>query len=207
MKIAIVGPGNVGRALAGAWQRAGHDVVFGSREAGRSVAGLPALPPDEAAALAPVVVLALPWAVAGTAVAALGPLTGKVVIDCMNPLAMGPGGLALAIGHGTSGGEIVQGWLPGARVVKTLNQTGADVMADARRFGARPAMFMAGDDADAKATAGRLLADIGFEALDAGDITRSRILEPLAMVWINQAMTRGKGRDWAFGVLLPAASA
>jgi predicted dinucleotide-binding enzyme len=45
------------------------------------------------------------------------------------------------------------------------------------------------------------LHDLGFEPLDAGDITKSRFLEPFAMVWINQAILRGKGRDWAFAAV------
>jgi len=47
-----------------------------------------------------------------------------------------------------------------------------------------------------------MLADLGFEPLDAGDITKSRILEPFGMVWINQALYRGKGRDWAFAAVV-----
>jgi predicted dinucleotide-binding enzyme len=42
---------------------------------------------------------------------------------------------------------------------------------------------------------------LGFEALDAGDLTKARLLEPYAMVWINQALLRGKGRDWAFAAV------
>jgi len=41
---------------------------------------------------------------------------------------------------------------------------------------------------------------LGFKPLDAGDITKARLLEPFGMVWINQAIMRGKGRDWAFSV-------
>jgi hypothetical protein len=46
-----------------------------------------------------------------------------------------------------------------------------------------------------------MLADIGFDPLDAGDITRSRLLEPLGMVWINQSILRGKGRHWALAAI------
>ena len=45
------------------------------------------------------------------------------------------------------------------------------------------------------------LTDLGFEALDAGDLTKARLLEPYAMVWINQALVRGKGRNWAFAAV------
>jgi hypothetical protein len=62
-------------------------------------------------------------------------------------------------------------------------------------------MFMAGDDADAKTAVAGLLRDLGFDPLDAGDITKSRLLEPFALVWINQALVRGKGRDWAFAAI------
>jgi predicted dinucleotide-binding enzyme len=123
------------------------------------------------------------------------------VIDCMNPLGMVAGALGLTIGHTDSGGEMLQRWLPQAHVVKTLNQVGAEMMADNTMLPHRPVMFMAGNDASAKQQAAALLEALGFEALDAGDITKSRILEPLAMVWINQALFRGKGRNWAFAAV------
>ncbi len=208
MRVAIIGAGNVGGALGRAWSRAGHAVVFGARDPGAAdvralvaETGAEAMAPAAAAAAAEVVVLALPWSAAETAVKGLGDLAGKVVIDCMNPLAMGPHGLGLDRGHSTSGGETVAGWLPGARVVKTLNQVGAEVMADATGFAHPPVMFLAGDDPDAKAVATGLVRDLGFEALDAGALHQARILEPFGMVWINQAMLRGHGRDWAFAAL------
>jgi 8-hydroxy-5-deazaflavin:NADPH oxidoreductase len=59
-------------------------------------------------------------------------------------------------------------------------------------------MFVAGDDDGAKAIAISLISDLGFAPEDAGDLRQARLLEPLGMVWINQALVRGKGRDWAF---------
>jgi predicted dinucleotide-binding enzyme len=76
-------------------------------------------------------------------------------------------------------------------------------MAEGARFASPPVMFLAGDDAAAKQTVARLVTDLSFEPLDAGDLAKSRLLEPFAMVWINQALFRGLGRDWAFGVLRP----
>jgi 8-hydroxy-5-deazaflavin:NADPH oxidoreductase len=86
-------------------------------------------------------------------------------------------------------------------VVKTLNQAGAEVMGNASRLSGRPVMFLAGDDAAAKDAAIELVRELGFEALDAGPLRAARLLEPFAMVWINQAIMRGEGRDWAFGVV------
>jgi predicted dinucleotide-binding enzyme len=119
----------------------------------------------------------------------------------MNPLGMVDGELGLTVGHTQSGGEAVQNWLPSAHVVKTLNQVGAEIMADNALLAHRPAMFMAGNDSVAKARVATLLEALGFEALDAGNITKSRILEPFALVWINQALSRGKGRNWAFAAI------
>jgi predicted dinucleotide-binding enzyme len=157
--------------------------------------------PAEAADAADVIVLALPWQAAESAVKALSTLKDRIVIDCMNPLAMRNGKLGLDLGFDTSGAETVAGWIPQARVVKTLNQVGAEVMADNAGLPHRPVMFMAGNDAAAKKTVSALLTDLGFEPLDAGDLTKARLLEPYALVWINQALVQGKGRDWAFAAV------
>jgi predicted dinucleotide-binding enzyme len=208
MDIAIIGAGQVGGALAAAWGRIGkHRIRLGVRRPDDAdvrrlaeATGAVVASPADAAGAAEVVVLALPWRAAEVAVAALGDLGGKVVVDCMNPLAMGEHGLGLAMGFTTSGAETVAGWLPGARVVKTLNQVGAEVMAGAARFAVRPAMLMAGDDPTAKAAVGDLLAEIGFEPIDAGGLVRARLLEPFGMTWIALAFG-GRGRDWAFAAI------
>jgi hypothetical protein len=208
MRIAIIGTGNVGGAIARGLIGKGHGVSFGARNPDKAQVQALATDtradvalPTVAAAGADLVILALPWGVAESAVKALGDLTGKVVIDCMNPLGRTAAGMELTVGHTTSGGEMVAGWLPGAHVVKTLNQVGAEIMAKNDRMPHRPVMFMAGDSDPAKVQVARLLTDLGFEPLDAGDISKSRLLEPFGMVWINQALFRGKGRTWAFAAV------
>lgn len=208
MQIAILGTGNVGASIARGLKGSGHVVLLGAREpeaaAVRALAqdtgATPCLPAD-AARQADVVILALPWNRIDAALKPLGALAGKVVIDCTNPLGFSDGALKLVLGFSTSGGEIVQGLLPEARVVKTLNQVGADIMAANSQLPHRPVQFVAGNDDGAKAIAMTLLADLGFEPLDAGDLTKARLLEPLGMVWINQALARGKGRNWAFAAV------
>ena len=206
MRIAIIGTGNVGGAIARGLTGKGHDLVLGARdpakvetlaaETGAQVASSVAAAKD-----ADIVILALPWGAAEAAVRDLGDLAGQTVVDCMNPIGRTAAGMGLTLGHTTSGGEIVQGWLPRAHVVKTLNQVGAEIMADTARLRHPPVMFMAGNDTDAKGKVGLMLTDLGFEALDAGDITKARLLEPFGMVWINQALMRGKGRNWAFAAV------
>jgi predicted dinucleotide-binding enzyme len=212
MKIAIIGAGKVGGAIATGLSRKGHQIVFGARDTSDAALtalcaklGATALAPRDAAAAASVVILPLPWAAAENAVKSLGDLSGKIVIDCMNPVAMTNGALGLERGFTTSAGETVRAWLPGAHVVKTLNQVGAELMADNSALAARPVMFMAGNSDAAKKTVAGLLTDLGFEPQDAGDLTKARILEPYALVWINQALMRGLGRNWAFGIVRTAA--
>jgi len=208
MQIAIIGTGHVGAALARGLADKGLGLTLGARDPGAdpvkalaAATGADRALPARAAAGADVIFLALPWQAAEPALRDLGDLRGKIVVDCMNPLVRGPQGIGLAIGHTTSGGEMVQRWLPGARVVKTLNQVGAEVMDDTSRLPHPPVMFMAGDDPAAKEVVARLLAALGFDPLDAGDLTKARLLEPFGLVWINQALMRGKGRDWAFAAI------
>ncbi len=202
MRIAIIGAGQVGRALGGGWTRSGHDVVYGVaapdpvKHAGLAVARVSETVRDGA-----VIVLATPWGATRDALQSAGDLAGRIVLDCTNPLAYSPEtGLSLACGFATSGGEQVAGWAPGASVFKTLNQTGAEGMADPTTFRQRPVMFVAGDDEARKPTVLTLVAELGFEALDAGPLVQSRLLEPFAMLWIDQALKRGRGRDFAFAI-------
>jgi predicted dinucleotide-binding enzyme len=65
------------------------------------------------------------------------------------------------------------------------------VLGNARAYHPRPIQFVAGDDARAKASVASLVEDLGFEVRDAGPLKAARLLEPMAMVWIDQAMRYG----------------
>jgi len=208
MKLAIIGAGNVGGALGTAWaQKAGHEIVFGVRDpaaektqalvrkiGSKARAGGLA----EAAAYSDVIVLTVPWSAAEAAIRSLGDVNGKIILDATNPLAMGPDGLGLEIGHSTSAGEKVQGWAKGASVYKTLNTTGFGNMADPVFHGVKSVMFVAGDDAGNKPKVMTLVGELGFDVVDAGPLRNARLLEAHAMLWIELALKRGLGRDWAF---------
>jgi len=100
-----------------------------------------------------------------------------------------------------SAGELVAQRAKGASVFKTLNQIGAENMAEAAGFATRPLMFVASDDAVKKPLVMSLVAELGFEAIDAGPLQSARLLEPLAMLWIEQALKYGRGRDFAFALV------
>jgi 8-hydroxy-5-deazaflavin:NADPH oxidoreductase len=205
MRIAIIGAGSVGATLGRAWVKLGEDVIWGVRNpADPKHATLPkerAKAPAEAVKEAEIVVIATPWSAAEAVVKSLGSLAGKIVIDCTNPLGMGPDGLQLVLGFNTSAGEQVASWALGAFVFKTLNTTGAGNMAKAADYPVKPVMLVAGDDADRKPAVMELVGKLGFEPVDAGPLKNARLLEPFAMVWIDQAMKRGRGRDFAFALV------
>jgi 8-hydroxy-5-deazaflavin:NADPH oxidoreductase len=207
MHIAVIGVGSVGATLGQAWLKHGEDVTWGLRNpADPKYSALPKeriKAPAEAVKTAEVVVIATPWSATEAAVKGLGSLAGKIVIDCTNPLGMGPDGLQLVLGFDTSAGEQVASWAPGAFVFKSLNTTGANNMAKAADYPVKPMMLVAGDDAAKKPTVMQLVAALGFEPVDAGPLKNARLLEPFGMVWIDQALKRGRGRDFAFALVNP----
>jgi predicted dinucleotide-binding enzyme len=204
MRVAIIGAGNVGSALGRAWLRVGEDIVFGvPNPADPKYNSLPRerlRNPPKAAQNAEAVVLATPWPATEAALTGLGDLSGKVLIDCTNPLGMGRDGLELVLGHSRSGGEQVAAWARGAAVFKTLNQTGAENMEKASHYPIRPVMFVAGDDEGRKPIVLSLVTKLGFEAIDAGPLRIARLLEAYGMLWIDQALNRGRGRSFAFAL-------
>ena len=205
MRIAIIGAGSVGATLGRAWLKHGEDVTWGLRNpADPKYASLPkerVKTPAEAVKPAEVMVIATPWSATEAAIKSLGSLAGKTVIDCTNPLGMGPDGLQLVLGINTSAGEQVASRTPGASVFKTLNTTGAGNMAKAADYPVKPMMLVAGDDAGKKPQVMELIGKLGFEPVDAGPLKNARLLEPFAMTWIDQAMKRGRGRDFAFALV------
>jgi predicted dinucleotide-binding enzyme len=207
MKLGILGGGNVGGALGHAWARAGHDIVFGVREPsgpdmrkvlGRCQGRARAGDANEAAQFGDVIVNALPWAATRDVVPRLN-LKGKVVLDAANPLL--PDLAGLEVGTTSSAGEQVAQWAPGAKVVKIFNSTGSNNMENPVYDGKPITLFYCGDDADAKSTAAQLARDVGFDPVDAGPLKNSRLLEPLAMLWIWLAYPGGRGREFAFQIV------
>ena len=211
MKVAIIGAGNVGGTLGTAWaQKAGHEIFFGvtSPKSDKTQALLKTLGSKanagtaaEAAAFSDVIVLTTPWTAAEAAIRAMGNLSGKVILDATNPLTRGADGITLAIGHSSSAGEKVQEWARGASVFKTLNTTGFGNMANPVYGGVKSVMFVAGDDAANKPKVIDLVAALGFDVIDAGPLRNARLLEAHAMLWIDLALQRGQGRDWAFAAV------
>lgn len=206
MPIAILGAGNVGIALARAWITRGESIVFGVPNPDKYRDTVVALGPsatigstNEAIDAAEVVVLATPYAAALEVARSITDWRGRVLIDATNPLA--PGLAGLSVGTTTSGAEQIAAAAHGARVVKAFNTTGAENMADSRYPGGAVFMPVCGDDADARSRVIALATLIGFDAVDCGDLSTARYLEPFAMTWIHMAIKLGHGRSFAFARL------
>ncbi len=203
MRITIIGTGNIGGGLGRAWAAKGHAITFGVRQTddadtlamARGIGATVATIAD-ALTIAEVIVLATPFAAVSSVAAALPDWTGRLVIDCTNPI--GPG-FKLLHGHTDSGAEAVARQLPGARVVRSFSAQGAEVIGHPVYHGVAASNFCCGDDDAAKAVVKQLIEDVGFEAVDAGPLTSARYLEPITMLWIT--MSRTLGRDFAFKVL------
>ncbi len=208
MNIAILGTGGVGAALGTRWAAAGHPVTYGSRTPAsekcqqliaKSGQNCAVKPPREAIARADAILFAVPWPAARETLVQLGDLTGRILIDCTNPLLSDMSGIEL--GHVISAGEQIAAWAPGAKVVKAFNTASTKVMLNPQFGDHRATMFYCGDDAAAKLTVRQLIEDIGFDPIDAGSLTSSRYLEPLAMLYIHLAFRQGFGSNCAFKIM------
>lgn len=209
MKIAIIGAGNVGRALAQTWSTKGHSIFIGARD--ESDASLidfsksiraQVFSPAQAVEHADLALLSVPWP-AATALAKALPLKDKVVMDCTNPLMPDLSGLTL--GTTTSGAEALQEVAPNAKWVKAFNTVGFNIMKNPKLESRNVVMPYCGDDSKSKAIVKTLIEEIGFEAMDSGPLATARLLEPMALFWIKSALMFGVGRDFGFSVVRASA--
>lgn len=196
MRIAILGAGNVGGGLGKAFAAVGHDVVFGVRDpdSTKTMTALAEIPeataasPSEAVNGAEVIVFALRPVAMPATVADLPPLDGRIVIDAMNRLDGDPG---------RSTTQDLARLLPGAKLAKAFNTIGYENHATARDRVVPAAMFVAGDDPDAKRVAMGLATQIGFGAEDAGGLGNAKALEEMVKVWLALAQVHGRGVGFA----------
>jgi 8-hydroxy-5-deazaflavin:NADPH oxidoreductase len=199
MRIGVIGTGNVGLSLGNAFVRAGHEVVYGSRDDGRTAPHAGAILGTVPGAVmdSEMVVLATPFEAVESALAAAGDFQGKVLVDATNPIGAS---FERTVAGTTSGAERIASIAKNARVVKGFNTTGYDVMANPKFGLHRALMLVCGDDDDATKKTAALATDIGFDAVSLPGLARARDLEAVALVWIQLALQRGLGRNIAFGL-------
>jgi predicted dinucleotide-binding enzyme len=209
--IAVIGTGNVGGALGAAAVKAGYDVVFAgqdaakAREVATAAGATAAATPREAAAVAEIIVLAVPYTAFATVAAQIAPVADdKIVIDPSNPLKPDYSGLALS---DSSGAEELARLLPRSKVVKAFNTLFAGNTAHPDALGFQLDSLFATDDDAAKDAVCGLSSSIGFRPIHVGPLTASRELE--AMAWLNIRLQMVSNGNWntAFALVSPPEAA
>lgn len=210
--IAMIGVGQVGANLGRRLAEHDFDVLFGIRKGkdakGKDVEDLlascggraKALPVKDAAEQADVIFLALP---AGAAVDSLegAAVSGKVVVDCTNPLTWDDGPVWAPPAEGSVTAALAATY-PEAHHVKAFNTFGAELHRDPALAGGHTCdLPMAGDDPAAKQAVDKIGTAIGFAPVDAGPLRNAATLENLAVLWIHLALQSGLGREFAFKII------
>jgi predicted dinucleotide-binding enzyme len=203
MKIAIIGTGNVGGALATKWSKSGNTIFLGVQDLanfkGKNLLDNPNTSVhsiEEAVSKAEIILLATPATSAIEVTKSLGDTTGKIIIDAMNiVMGRGPEGF-----NNTS--EAILANTNTKEVIKCFNTTGFNNMENPNYGENTLDMFMAGDSLEAKEKVRTLALDAGFEACyDVGGNDKFYLMEQFAFFWINLAMFKGFGREIGFKLL------
>jgi predicted dinucleotide-binding enzyme len=211
MRIAVIGSGDIGGALALALSLA-HDVtVSGSRPNSESARRVVAesngrvreAAPREAVERAELVVFSVPWLSVDRALDAdlARALRGKILVVVTLPWTDTE---TLALGTTTSGAEHIAAKVPGAKVVQAFNTVAATTVAAPAAHGLPATVIVSSDDGPAKAVVAALAREIGFDVVDAGPLRSARYTEPMAMLYAQLAFEGGLGESVAFRVLRDA---
>jgi hypothetical protein len=206
MKIGIIGAGDVGGTLGKRWRQKKHEIMFGVRNL-QSLNVQNLIQADqnlkfgnirEAVAFGDVIVFAIPWTSVEETILSAGNLSGKILIDPTNPLTPDLKGLAL---DDTSAAEKIANLANTAKVVKAFNTIGAKTINNLIFDSYRADLFICGDDTRAKRVVEDLATDIGFDVVDVGPLVNARMLEHLALLWIELALRQQFGPNIAFKLL------
>ncbi|MFL0684403.1 MAG: NADPH-dependent F420 reductase [Algoriphagus aquaeductus] len=203
MKIAIIGTGNVGGALATQWAKAGHEINLGVQDLsnfkGKELLNNPntqVFSVTEAVKKSEVILIATPAPAAVEVAKSLGETTGKIIIDSMN----------IVMGRGPAGfkttAEAILAHTQTRDVVKCFNTTGFNNMQNPKYENQALDLFVAGDSKNGKEIAKQLAKAAGFaECYDVGGNDKFELMEQFAWFWINLAMVQGQGREIGFKLL------
>jgi 8-hydroxy-5-deazaflavin:NADPH oxidoreductase len=209
--VAMIGTGTLASTFGPAVGRAGYPVVYGSRDPARaSVAALventgpnaSAASPREAAARAQIVILAVPRDVLDEVVAGLGNVDGKILVDVSGGMKRVAADGYLELIPGESNSERIQSRHANARVVR-MNLPLMAYFVDPMLVGTPPTVFLAGNDADARAAVARLVFDMGPDPWDAGPLCFAQVFDAMnTMALVPLQQGRVEGYEWR---LMPSA--
>ncbi len=202
--MAVIGTGDMGNSLGPKLAEIGYQIIYGSRDptresvqdlVERTGAGASATTQKEAAQAADIVLLAVPWPPMEQVAQNLGNLDGKIVIDVSFPFRQAEDGYPESMVE-TSSTEMIQGWNPGAKVVRWSLPT-AQYIDEPLGLGQRPVNFIAADDREAKEKVAMMAAQIGQDPIDAGPLRYSREIEGLVHLFM-MPIYQGRKEGWEF---------
>jgi 8-hydroxy-5-deazaflavin:NADPH oxidoreductase len=212
MKIAVLGTGSVGQTFGTKLASLGHQVTIGTRNPEASLQkvekdryGTPTIAEyiaanpsvqlatfKDAVAGADLIINATKGAASIAALTAAGNIDDKIVVDIANPLDFSGAGMPTLIpslSNTNSLGEELQKQLPNVHIVKTLNTMWAGLMVNPGMInGGNHTNYIAGNNAEAKATIKKFLGELGWadnNVLDLGDISASRGMEGILPLWLR----------------------
>ena len=208
MKISMIGTGNMARGIGTRLVAGGHEVMFIGQEKDKAAEAQQAVQSAGKAGqvstgaltddLGEVVILAVPFGANVDLVRKLGSrLAGKTVVDIANPLKPTYDGLATAA-DSSSAEEVAKAAAAGVHVVKAFNTTFAGTLMSGKAGGLPLDVFIAGDDADAKAKVITLVKDGGMRPVDSGPLKHARYLEGIQFLHI--ILQGSLGTNWASGL-------
>lgn len=206
MKLAFIGIGNVGFALANNLQKKGHQIIIAHNEvksesvvkAQEKNVAFSSLPIQEAINEAEIIFLATPFSANEEILKPLQ-FKGKPLVDCTNPV--GPG-----ISHGLeskiSGAEKIQEWARDAKVVKSYTIYGFENLENPNfpNYDVKPVMPIAADNIESKKLVSALNSDLGFYTLDVGSLSQALHMEHMTLLWVKMVRVNGHHPNftWAY---------
>lgn len=206
MKLAFIGIGNVGFALANNLQKNNHEIIIANNDSTSETvkkaleqnSNFSVKKIQEAIDEAEMVFLATPFNANEELLKDLT-FNGKILIDCTNPVGAG-------ISHGLkseiSGSEKIQEWAPDAKVVKSFTIYGFENFIDSNfpNYTVKPIMMIAGNNEQAKLEVTKIITDLGFETLDTGNLDQALHLEHMTLLWVKMVRRDGHHPNfvWAY---------
>ena len=183
MKLGILGTGHVAQLLAAAWEKAGHDIILGSRNPGSKSLAFPVKTLVETVRDADIIINAIVGSAALETISSINAdaFTGKTVVDVSNAVTPTFG----LIYPNASLAEKLQDTLPNAHIVKSMNTASMTLITNPSRIGPS-SVFLSGKSAEAKSQTAGLLRDLGWtddEIVDLGGIETARAAEAYLMMF------------------------
>lgn len=204
--IAVLGTGDMGDSFGPRLAGLGYKIVYGSRNPdsdrvkeliSKTGANASAATSDVAARQADIIFLAIPWEPMEQVIKGLGPVKDKIIVDLSWPASELAEDGYWQMTTKPSGAEVIQSWIPDAKVVKAFGTIGSYVVDDPSLAGGPVSIPIASDHRSAKETVARIAAELGLDPVDAGPLRMAANIEAMMELYLVPH-TQGREIGWEF---------